>query len=246
MTRRLNSFELHFKDKNDHDNAVIIDKEPDTCPLCNHGIEALLIDAYGKSDLNKGHFIQSIYKCPRIDCQTVFIAYYTSGSWYGPRNISEYVFLQNTFIPAYIKEENFEKEIERLSPQFVEIYTQASIAENMGLKAICGAGYRKALEYLIKDYLKLTMPTITKEVENHYLGYVIANYVGNERIKKMAGLAKNVGNDETHYIRKIDKLSLEDLKKLIRLTTHWITDELLTEEYATIYEKLMTNDKDKK
>lgn len=243
MVRRLNSFELHFKDKNDHDNAVIIDKEPDTCPLCNHGIDPLFIEAYGKSDLDRGYFIQSIYKCPRIDCQTVFIAYYTSGSWFGPRNISEYVFLQRTFIPAYFKEEDFEKEIKRLSPQFVEIHTQASIAESMGLKAICGTGYRKALEYLIKDYLKLTKSTIKKEVEDHYLGYVIANYVENERIKKMAGLAKDVGNDETHYIKKIDSLSLEDLKKLIRLTTHWITDELLTEDYSTVYEKLMASDK---
>lgn len=243
MARRLGSFELLFKDLNDHDNAVIIDSEPDHCPACDKGIQPLFIEAHGKANRDWGHYIQSIYKCPSQECQAVFIAYYTSASWGKPGIISEYVFLKNTFIPPYYEEEKFDDEILRLSPLFVAIFTEASNAENLGFKNICGAGYRKGLEYLIKDYLKLTKPDQLEEIEKHFLGYVIAHYVDNEKIRNMAGLAGKVGNDETHYTRKIEELSLEDLKKLIRLTTHWIVDELLTEKYSSIYVKLMQSDK---
>ncbi len=239
MTRPLQSFELHFKDHKDHDNAVIIDKEPDTCPVCEHGIEALFIDAYGRTDLQRGHFIQTIFKCPRIECQAVFLAFYTSPSWFTSRSYSENVYLSKVLIRSYWKEDKFDEEIENLSPDFVRIYTQSSIAESQGLNEICGPGYRKSLEFLIKDYLKLTQPDIFSEIEKHQLGYVIAHYIDDERIKNMAGLAKDIGNDETHYIKKIEALSIEDMKKLIRLTSHWIVTELLTDKYSEIYKKLM-------
>ena len=43
--------------------------------------------------------------------------------------------------------------ISELSPNFCEIYNQAYIAEQTNLMQICGTGYRKSLEFLIKDYL---------------------------------------------------------------------------------------------
>lgn len=46
----------------------------------------------------------------------------------------------------------FPDEITKLSPAFVQIYHQAEQAENSGLSDICGLGYRKALEFLIKDF----------------------------------------------------------------------------------------------
>lgn len=243
MARSLQSQELHFKDIKDHDNAVIIDKEPDTCPACSYGVEAISLGAYGKTDLDRGHYVQSLYRCPRLECQAIFIAYYTSVGWIRPTDYNEYVFLRNTYIRPFIKDENFDEEIERLSPRFVEIYTQANIAEDMGLIDICGAGYRKSLEFLIKDYLKLTKPGKSDEIEEHLLGYVVAHYVEEEKIKNLAGLAKDIGNDETHYLRIIEGLSLEDMKKLIKLTTHWIVTELLTDKYSAIYRQLMQQKK---
>ena len=39
-----------------------------------------------------------------------------------------------------------------------------------------------------------------------------------------------MGNDETHYVRKWEDKDLEDLKKFIQLTEHWIESEHLTRE----------------
>ncbi len=225
------SKELHFKDKTGHDNAVIIDKYPDLCPVCDHGIDAKGIDAYGKTDMFRdGHYIQAVFQCPRENCQAIFITFYTSAS-YGPRNFNEYVFLRNCYVPAYFEPEKFDEEIESFSPDFIKIFTQAKMADSMGLHLICGAGYRKSLEFLIKDYVNFTKPKKKQIVSDHSLGWLIVNEVDSEKVKFTAGLAKDVGNDETHYEKKIEELSLEDLRKLIKLTTNWISDELTMRGY---------------
>ena len=45
----------------------------------------------------------------------------------------------------------------------------------------------------------------------------------------MATRASWLGNDETHYQRKWEDQDLEDLKKVLQLTVHWISMEELTE-----------------
>lgn len=242
MAFNTRSKELHFLDIDGHDNAVIIDKYPDQCPLCGHGIDVKGIGAYGKTDrYSNTHHIQAIFQCPRLECQTVFIAIYASPTGFN-RNHSEYVFLRNHYVPTFYKNEQFDEEIGKLSPNFIAIYRQAKIADDMSLDLICGTGYRKALEFLIKDYLILIKPDKKDEILKRKLGWLIAKEVSSEKVKLSAGLAKDVGNDEAHYQRKMEELSLEDQKKLTKLTTHWISDELTLMGYL---EKIVPK-KDKK
>lgn len=63
------------------------------------------------------------------------------------------------------------------------------------------------------------------------LGNCIKSYVDDSRIKTVAQRAVWLGNDETHYIRKWEGKNLNDLKKLIELTVHWIEMERLTESF---------------
>jgi hypothetical protein len=136
------------------------------------------------------------------------------------------------------------EEIEKLSSRFVRIYNQAKTAEEGGLDEISGPGFRKSLEILIKDYVIFIKPELKEQVISNSLGYAVFNYIENEKIKNMAGLAKDVGNDETHYDKKLEELTVEDLKKLIKLTSHWMVTELLTEQYSEFYKKLMEPKKD--
>jgi len=48
------------------------------------------------------------------------------------------------------------------------------------------------------------------------------------RVKQMARRAAWLGNDETHYSRKWEDKDLHDLKKVLELTTDWISMEELT------------------
>jgi hypothetical protein len=126
----------------------------------------------------------------------------------------------------------FPEEIVRISGEFIEIYGQAAAAEAVGLSLICGPGYRKALEFLIKDFTKsLAAADADREIIEHLqLGPCISRFVDDGRLKAMALRAAWLGNDETHYVRKWATKDLSDLKKLIDLTVHWVSSAILTRE----------------
>ena len=128
----------------------------------------------------------------------------------------------------------FTEEVRRVSEQFVGIYDQAAAAEDAGLDQICGPGYRKALEFLVKDFLKSLTTDETKraKIEKTQLAACIANDVDDPRLKTTASRATWLGNDETHYVRKWEDKDLKDLKKLIDLTAYRVSAEILTGELA--------------
>ncbi len=235
--------QLTFLDENNHENAVVIDAVPDTCPVCSHGIKPIFVTAYGYKQgwsYESQYYVQTVFRCPIDTCQRLFLSIYKGVRQAGYHGTSDYVFYKGSgFIPRDIKFPEFDEAVERMSPRFIDIYCQTSLAEDGGLKELIGAGYRKSLEVLIKDYLILIKPDISDEIKSRTLGFTIFNYIDNENIKNMAGLAKDIGNDETHYVKKMEELSVEDLKKLIKLTTHWIVTELLTSNYSQIYKKLV-------
>jgi hypothetical protein len=120
--------------------------------------------------------------------------------------------------------------IKNISENFIETYRQASVAEQNDLDQICGPGYRKALEFLIKDYIIYKDISLKESVEKLLLGKCIDAYITNDKIKDIAKRAAWLGNDETHYIRKWIHKDINDLKMLIDLTIHWIEMENLTEQ----------------
>ncbi len=243
MQPSLNGKQLIFWDDNNHHNEVTIDKVPDSCPLCEHGIKPLFITSYGFKrgrDYRTQFLIQTVFRCPRDECQSLFLSIHRGVEQAGTRGISEYVFLRASgLLPLDAVDERFGEEIEKLSPRFVKIYNQAESAEDANLDEITGPGFRKSLEILIKDYVIFIKPNLKDQILAGSLGYTVFNHIDNEKIKNMAGLAKDIGNDETHYDKKLEELTIEDLKKLIKLASHWIVTELLTEQYAKQYKELM-------
>lgn len=101
----------------------------------------------------------------------------------------------------------------------------------MNLNQICGVGYRKALEFLIKDYLisKESDAQTIENIKSKFLNNCIQDNVQNENIKNVAKRAVWLGNDETHYIRVWADKDVNNLKQLIDLTVRWIENEVETE-----------------
>jgi len=122
-------------------------------------------------------------------------------------------------------------EVAEVSPTFKTIYEQASAAENYGLDQISGVGYRKALEFLIKDFCIYKMPDDEEKIKSSLLGQVISNHVEDANLKTCANRAAWLGNDETHYVRKWEDKDINDLKTLIELSCVWIKSNVLTEKY---------------
>lgn len=205
--------------------TVYVNQIPDKCPLCHHAIEPVFQMAFcDKDKWEKENCLQVVCKCTRDVCRNLFIAYYK------PKDQSlQHFYLQN-LQPRKKEERNFSETIKAVSSSFCLIYNQASSAEADDLSEICGVGYRKALEFLIKDYLIKLYPEKKENIEKKYLGNCIEEDILNDNIKKMAKRATWLGNDETHYLRKWQTKDLSDLKKLIDATLYWIEIETLTKD----------------
>lgn len=136
-------------------------------------------------------------------------------------------------VPYKNKPQKFSEAIRVLSPGFVETYAQAETAEAQQLNAICGSGYRKALEYLVKDYLCVNDPDNEELIRSEFLSKSIKR-ISDPRIKTLAERSAWIGNDETHYVRKHDELNFADMKKFIKAIMYYIESELAFKDAESI------------
>lgn len=205
-----------------------VNKLPDECPLCHRNIEAIHMDGWIiKPELQK------VFRCPKQVCQKLFIAYYKVDPDYADiKDLKQRQYLFEYVAPLEFEKRSFPEIINTISSQFSEIYNEAKEAEERGMKNICGAGYRKAIEFLIKDYLINVKKKPSGDIKTTFLGKCIKEYIDDGNIKKCAKRAVWIGNDETHYIRKWEDKDLQDLKDLIDVTLFWIESEYKTEGYT--------------
>lgn len=196
---------------------------PSKCPYCFDRIQPTPLFSYYDSLYDDYQVV--LVCCPNPRCKKTIIAKYVfsqvNNTWYYSELLT-----RNEFYPI-----KFDDHINQLSNMFVIIYNQALHAEEMQLFEICGPGYRKALEFLIKDYCIQKYPDSTENIKKLLLKPCIVEYVPNEKIKDMAIRAAYIGNDETHYVKKWMDKDLKDLKALIDLTLHWISMEILYDKY---------------
>lgn len=202
---------------------------PEVCPLCQHAVEARLVAGIVVHESGRAMRTEAVFQCPRGVCHRLFVAQYEANSTQPSALVSTYWTAKGVF-PTTPVQRSFGGEVTRASPQFQEIYNQAHEAEQRGLDLICGAGYRKALEFLVKDYAKLKHSGESADIERKPLGMCVRDYVDHPTVKAISARAAWLGNDETHYVRRWEDKDLNDLKKVIDLTVHWISLDLLSAE----------------
>ena len=198
-----------------------IERKSVKCPFCGviNSPEYLFLKNVERSD-----FFNVFTQCTNPTCRNMFITQFSTVGVRKP------VFTK--ILPTALPEKRtFSNIISELSPNFCEIYNQAYIAEQTNLMQICGTGYRKSLEFLIKDYLISTLPEDQHEaIKNKFLNNCIRDNISNINIKTVASRAVWLGNDETHYTRKWEDKDINDLKSIIELTLHWIESEIRTQK----------------
>ncbi|MCZ1785586.1 DUF4145 domain-containing protein, partial [Enterococcus faecium] len=113
--------------------------------------------------------------------------------------------------------------IEKVSPTFVDIYTQATQAKSEQLEQIAGVGYRKALEFLIKDYAISKNSEDEDKIKKMLLGKTIENYLNDfPKLQRLAKAATWIGNDETHYVRRHTNKDVHDMDAFIKSAAQFI------------------------
>ncbi|TSC61952.1 MAG: hypothetical protein Athens041674_616 [Parcubacteria group bacterium Athens0416_74] len=126
--------------------------------------------------------------------------------------------------------ENFPEHVKQLSPEFIQTYNQSLSAEKLEFDKIAGPGYRRALEFLVKDFAISQDPSNAEAIKSKQLGPCISEHITHDKITSTARGATYIGNDETHYVRKWVNKDIQDLKKFISLVVYWIEAELATED----------------
>lgn len=205
------------------------DRLPSECPLCHHAIDARHIASLVRSYEQFGTAeVELVFQCPRGACLRAFIGLYT-----GTRevSVSDHLMRLRATTPYTPEPPNHPSDVAALSPSFVSIFGQSSAAEAWGLPEIAGGGYRKALEFLIKDFCVSQHEAEADTITAMLLSQVINKYVSDANIKECAKRAAWLGNDETHYERRWADKDIKDLKVLIKLTVNWINSHLLTKKY---------------
>lgn len=205
---------------------------PDECPICHYSIQPEHIGASisGSDEIRSNRNLEIILHCTRHECGRIFIGIYYRDDY--PRSKSYGKWILRTVRPQEFKMPSITEEVNRISPSFKDIFGQSSAAESLGLNKIAGCGYRKALEFVVKDYCLNKNPDRINETKSMFLGTVIREFVDDQKIKLCAERAAWLGNDETHYERRWEGKDIEDVKTLIKLTCFWIESDLVTAKYT--------------
>ena len=200
------------------------------CPICKTKIRPVQLAA----SLNTSDAASVFNYCQ--SCHETFITQYkvqrrTSNSDY-------YVATDVIYSePNRFSKHIFDERIINLSPQFDRIYNQALAAESSMLDEIAGLGYRKALEFLIKDFAIHEYPDEEESIKVKPLAQCIKKYISNENITTLAESSAWIGNDEAHYIRKQEDRDVSDMKDFIQAIVYFIGMILITEDAASMSPK---------
>lgn len=188
---------------------------PSYCPHCGKSMSPHILQGHSEFNITEtsrrvGIFLQ----CTIETCRKFFALEY---KYYN----AVYNLLSYSYRPPI--KISLPENIEKVSPQFVEIYTQATQAESEKLDQIAGVGYRKATEFLIKDYAIRNNSPDEDKIKSMFLGVVINEYLNDfPKLQSLAKASTWIGNDETHYVRRHEDKDINDMKAFILSAAQFI------------------------
>lgn len=202
------------------------------CPLCLTSFNGEFMST---------HIVSSDNSCPNHSDRKLYVSHYCDSCGRGFLGVysedcvnDEDVFTLEFCAPQQDSQKKWPKEIQETFNEFVSIYDEALQTEIQGLTKICGMGYRRALEQLIKDYLINIAGNDAKEISSMPLGKCIKEKIDNPKIQTVASRSAWLGNDHSHYQARFEEYNLDDLKSLIDAVAYWISIEIITQNAAEI------------
>ena len=177
--------------------------------------------------LQNGH-IDCVFECP--SCHEAILVRYRINyhvNQYGALNWES--FKLDKIFPSPTLKFPFDNSISKISPRFKKIYTQTIQAKVEGKDELVGIGYRKSVEFLLKDYLISKEPNQEDKISKMHLMDCI-NKLDNERIKDLAKATVWLGNDETHYVRKHENVGIPELEKFLNTLVSYLAFEIIASD----------------
>lgn len=192
-------------------------KVPDIeyCPHCSCQYQAEYFESTIIREESKIKCLEVAFQCRY--CEHLFIARYKRQK----DRKHKLILLGPVTTSVHFHEDNV---LQLISPNFIKIYNESLIAYRSGLNNICGAGFRKAIEYLVKDYLIYNKISSNEKIIKLTLSQAI-DKIDLPKIKNLFRLSTWIGNDFVHYHSKLDNYSIDELINFIETVIHEINAE---------------------
>jgi hypothetical protein len=174
-----------------------LDAKPNICPVCH--VRMSPHETGQQGGFVSEAWLDIAFRCANRECSHIFVARYLRDHG-RPGQTPAYNF--EGAYPVTPVERTFAPEITNLSPNFVSIFTQAEAAEQAGLVEVAGPGFRKAFEFLIKDFAITKVPADAEKIKAQQLVPVVTTYLDGDKLPIVSQRAAWLGNDETHYHRR--------------------------------------------
>jgi hypothetical protein len=214
---------------NESQGRASIDKRVSECPICHFTIEPR---GAGIPAHTNGDWLECYFTCSNPQCRHLFIAVYEiDRGMISQPGTESFRFVR--CLPWKAVERQFAKVVKDTSPDFVGIYNQASAAEAQGWTDVAGPGFRKALEFLLKDYAIRLHPDDREWIRRAQLAQVISKHFTDPSMSVVFSRATWLGNDQTHYERRWISHDIDNLKRLIDASVLLIELERLAAELPT-------------
>lgn len=205
---------------------------PESCMMCNTKLVPIKTGYSIYRSTRYPHMKRLLitYNCNKCDKATMY-EYSICPNSRLDSGESNYLGVLRNSGPKLPKQRNFEDIIQEISPKFVEIYNQSLASETYDLTELSGMGYRKAFEFLIKDYLIYLDPEKEDSIKKDpSLQNCISNYPQiDSMVQRIAKPTAWLGNDFAHYTKKYTDSGLSDLKRCIDATVYMICMHITTE-----------------
>lgn len=120
--------------------------------------------------------------------------------------------------------------------KFIKTYLQSLEAESYGLDEIAGMGYRKAIEYLVKDWAIQNNSGEKEKILGKWLGSTISDYYQGD-LKEILERATWLGNDQAHYNKLFEEYDIDILKELNDLIMVELDREYKKKHYIETIQK---------
>ncbi len=206
-------------------NTWTFDSVPDECPICHRGIDPRFLAGVVRSSAEMEEAdVELVFQCPRRDCARAFIGRYR-GLY--DQGLGDYLMELRGTAPHTPPAAAHPDEVAAVSPRFVSAVAQARAAEAWGLGELAGCGYRRALEFLVRDFCARRSPADVAAIRRKALGHVIEDHVDDPGVRECARRAAWLENDEAHEPRRWQEKDIALLKDLLALTESWVNTALL-------------------
>lgn len=214
-----------FRDRSSYRETITV---PRKCPHCNETMGPIpkVASSNAKSSSSNEKVLAVLMQCSL--CSKYYALEYSpifenrgsglaKGRVFTKYKIKDYNYRPNIII-------SFPPNIEKVSDKYVEIYREAATAESIGLMQIAGVGYRKAAEFLIKDYTIKNNREKEEAIKKAQLGQVISNYLNDfPQVQNLSTGVAWIGNDETHYVRRHTEKDINDMKDFLNAAALFIS-----------------------